>query len=91
MLLERGANVDAQNLGGMTPLWGAAQDGHLEVARLLLGHNADVNAADSEGRTPLWVAQIKNHDDMVISRTRTLNLNLTLTLNLTLNPRRSSL
>mmetsp|Transcript_1899 Transcript_1899/g.5555 ORF Transcript_1899/g.5555 Transcript_1899/m.5555 type:complete len:87 (-) Transcript_1899:144-404(-) len=64
MLLERGANVDAQNLGGMTPLWGAAQDGHLEVARLLLGHNADVNAADSEGRTPLWVAQIKNHDDM---------------------------
>ena len=34
----------------------AAENGHLEVVRLLLAAGAEVNRPDSDGRTPLWVA-----------------------------------
>lgn len=44
LLLESGANVDSRNSDGATPLYGAAQNGHVGVVRLLLFHRADVNA-----------------------------------------------
>ena len=49
--LAQGAEVDARDQDGMTPLLLAAQRGHLEMVRLLLAAGADVGARDRQGRT----------------------------------------
>src|SRR5262249_4020780 len=42
--LQKGADVNARGANGYTALHAAAQDGHVEVVRLLLSHNADRKA-----------------------------------------------
>ena len=43
---------------GSTTLHGAAENGHLEVVKLLLTHDADVNAKGEHESTPLhWAAK----------------------------------
>ena len=39
----------------------AAQNGHLDVARLLLGRGAHPNAAITDGATPLYIAAQNGH------------------------------
>ena len=58
-LLENGAHIDMVTTPhGATALYIAAQNGHLEVVRLLIQHNADVNKGDSDGYTSLhWAAE----------------------------------
>jgi ankyrin repeat protein len=64
LLLANGADVNARDDDGSTPLHGAADDidaevapnGRKEVAELLLAHGADVNARTSRGWTPLHAA-----------------------------------
>jgi ankyrin repeat protein len=51
--LDAGADVNAKDGGGWTPLHFAAWFGHTEVAELLIAKGADVNAKDHTGRTPL--------------------------------------
>ena len=46
---------------GATPLYIAAQNGHLEVARLLLDATADKDKAMNMGATPLFVAAQNGH------------------------------
>lgn len=41
---------------GRTPLWWAADKGHVEVVKLLLGNGADKYLEDNDGRTPLYRA-----------------------------------
>ena len=41
ILLENGAEVDAKNSGGETPIGSAAQYGHTEVAKLLIDYGAN--------------------------------------------------
>ncbi|HZQ06382.1 MAG TPA: ankyrin repeat domain-containing protein [Anaerolineae bacterium] len=43
-LIAAGADVNAKQADGFTPLMGAAQNGNLEMVQLLLEHDADVNA-----------------------------------------------
>jgi ankyrin repeat protein len=55
-LLERGANPNATDRDGWTPLHLAAGWGHAGAIRLLLDHGADIRARNSKGDTPLHVA-----------------------------------
>ena len=57
-LVERGANVDARDIEGLTPLSWAAQHGRTEIAKYLITQHANLNPADKFGFTPLmWAAQ----------------------------------
>ena len=52
-LLAKGAEVNARNAHGWTPLHVAAAGGDAAVAALLLKHGADVHARSHIGATPL--------------------------------------
>ncbi|KAF8497808.1 ankyrin repeat protein [Russula emetica] len=65
LLLERGADINAQNRGGRTPLHFASITGKLEAVRLLLKHGADVEAKDNDRMTALQEAAEEGHDEVV--------------------------
>ena len=52
-LIERGADVAAQNKDGETPLHLASFWGQVEVARMLIEQAVDVTSQDRDGNTPL--------------------------------------
>jgi len=56
LLISRGAQVNAANMGDDTPLHNAAQMGHVDILRKLIQHKADVNAFNEHGNTPLHYA-----------------------------------
>ena len=58
-LLENGADVNAQDKGGLIPLHNASSYGHLDIAALLIRYNTVVNATDKWGFTPLHEAAQK--------------------------------
>lgn len=57
-LLNCSADVHSRDLKGRTPLHHACNEGHINIAELLLSHGADANARVSEerGLTPLMIA-----------------------------------
>ena len=57
LLLKNGANVNAQQMNGVTALHSAAHIGSLEIVKLLLKNGAEKNAKTSEGKTPLAFAE----------------------------------
>jgi ankyrin repeat protein len=59
-----GANIEAKEEAGETPLHGAAQENSLAFARLLIDHGADIDAKDDTGGTPLHEAAWKNLADV---------------------------
>lgn len=53
-LLDHGADVNARNSQGETPLLSVITNyGGTDAVELLLAHSADVNAKDNRGNTPL--------------------------------------
>ena len=62
-LLERGANVNAQDKQGWTALMYAAQNECIEVVKVLLDSNADVNEQNAHGWTALMNAAFCGHVD----------------------------
>ena len=63
-LVDEGANVNAKNEAGATPLMRAVY--HPETAALLVARGADVNARSDDGRTPLLIAAgVPDADDSV--------------------------
>ena len=65
LLDEGGAFVDVANSRGFTPLHYAAQQGHAEVARILLAAGADPGARNNAGQTPLDKARDNKHEEVV--------------------------
>lgn len=63
--LEQGADVNAANSIGETPLIRASFEGHADVVRLLLAAGAKVDAAVNNGATALFVASQNGHAGVV--------------------------
>jgi hypothetical protein len=67
-LLEEGADVNLRDTGikdDSTPLHGAAIEGQIATARILIANRADVNAKNNSGATPLHWAIEGGHAEMV--------------------------
>ena len=64
-LLEQGADKDKVMNEGASPLWMAAQEGHLAVIQCLLEHGADVNKTRTNGMTPLHAAALNGHAEVL--------------------------
>ncbi len=69
--LKEGAILKAVDSERMTPLHWAAQNGHLEAVRLLIGKfieiKASIDVQDNNGATPLHYAAVRGHLQVVES------------------------
>jgi len=75
MLVHRGANVRHvpspipgfiwQASAGRTPLHDAVNEGHIEMARLLVDHGADVNSHEYGMCPPMHLAAVHNYRDIM--------------------------
>jgi len=65
LLLDAGADVNARQNGGWTPLHSAAQNGDVEFARILAGAGADVSVRADNQQRPLDLALTKGQQAMV--------------------------
>ena len=64
-LIAAGADVNAPDDTGMTPLMIAASQGHIGIAQLLIAAKADVNAVSEDKTTALMRAASANRGDAV--------------------------
>jgi len=63
MLLEAGADPNAQSASGGTPLHTAAFTGNIPVIQMLLAAGADPEVQDHKGHTPLDTARERKHSE----------------------------
>ena len=61
-LIDQGADVNAKDDTGNTPLHRAAANGNNEAVKFLVSRGADVNAKSSNSGTPLHLAALLNSD-----------------------------
>ena len=67
-LIDRGIDINAKTSGdsGVTPLWLAAQDGKVEILKLLADRGADLNIPRTDtGMTPLHIAMSQGQQTVV--------------------------
>ncbi|KAL5011274.1 hypothetical protein ScPMuIL_009825 [Solemya velum] len=64
MLIQRGARINATNMGDDTALHLASSHGHREIALMLLHNKANINAINEHGNTPLHYACFWGHDSI---------------------------
>lgn len=64
LLLDSGADVNARQHGGFTPLHETAQNGDMALSELLLARGADAALATDEGKTAMQLAREAGHGDL---------------------------
>ncbi|MCZ7624463.1 MAG: ankyrin repeat domain-containing protein [Candidatus Methylomirabilis sp.] len=65
LLIDRGADMNAQAKDGSTAMMNAAWYGRLKVIELLVNSGADVNARDAKGGTAAFYASGNGHQNIV--------------------------
>ena len=60
-----GADVNATDERGSTPLLEAARYGHEDISRVLIAAGANLKAKDRDGKTALMLAVQGDHEDVV--------------------------
>jgi hypothetical protein len=65
LLLQHGADKNARNKDGETPLMWAALTGTLELVRLLVEAGVPMNVVDARGNTPLHAAAASDNPEVV--------------------------
>lgn len=60
-LIASGADINAKNSNGNTPLYEASKHGHIGIVIFLLKNNTDVNATSAKNAVPLHVAVLNGH------------------------------
>jgi ankyrin repeat protein len=65
LLSTPGADVNATNERGNTPLLEAARYGHEDICRALIAAGANLKAKDKDGKTALMLAVQNDHDQVV--------------------------
>ncbi len=65
LLIYNGADINARNGSGMTPLHAAALTGQKDAVELLIEKGADLNAKNENGVTPLQLASQQGHQTIV--------------------------
>ncbi|KAH8666221.1 hypothetical protein BGZ61DRAFT_461766 [Ilyonectria robusta] len=65
LLLEKGANLEANDVYRNTPLHWAVANGYEAMATLLLDRGANIEAKNCDGTTPLFVAVFRNNETLV--------------------------
>ena len=64
-LVQAGADVNAAQQDGFTPLMGAAQNGHAELVSYLLRQAANPKARTADGRSAFTLAAEENHEEVL--------------------------
>jgi len=65
LLISNGADVNAKDKEGNSPLYYIAMNGNCKIAELLISNGADVNAKNTKGITPLHRAVKEGHTQIV--------------------------
>lgn len=65
LLLNKGADIDATNADGVTPLMASTNRNDTRAAIFLLAHQANVNLRNKEGDTALHIAAAGLHTEIV--------------------------
>jgi ankyrin repeat protein/transglutaminase-like putative cysteine protease len=77
-LIEDGADVNAKDMGGETPLMAAAAKEQKEIAELLIVKGADVDGKDNSSYVPLsWAVWNEDRDMIKLLVTNGADVNLT--------------
>jgi ankyrin repeat protein len=65
LLSSPGADVNATDERGSTPLLEAARYGHEDICRVLIAAGANLKSKDKDGKTALTLAVQGDHDEVV--------------------------
>lgn len=64
MLLDHGADANATQTGGFTPIFSAATAGRRDLAELLIEYGAKAHYAADQGKTPAVFARERGHAEL---------------------------
>ena len=64
ILIDKGADVNKEDIKKKTPLWCAAKKGHKDVCSVLIQKGAIVDKTDIDWKTALWIAASKRHQEV---------------------------
>lgn len=65
VLLGQGAEINATDKNGWTPLHCAARAGYLDVVKLLVESGASPKSETNLGSAPIWFAASEGHNDVL--------------------------